>query len=116
MGESIELKVSVDSYGADDDHPSYAVDVDNSGWDDHDNQQREAALFLVAETLTNLLDRLDDWVPRSFVAASKNRLDITISLDLIDIDNAVVLKANEADSELARALRRLHEMEIDLNG
>ena len=119
MAESIELMVEVEHFGLNAIRPSTpALDserVVNARWEELSDVKREAALHLVREVLTDLVGRLDEWVPATFVAESHNRLDLTISIDLDDIDRAVVLRSLEVDQEVAQAMKRLREMGADLS-
>lgn len=118
MGERIELSVVVESFEPGEQRPvTPALDSELPvlpRWEQFADEQREAVLYLVGEVITNLADRMGEWVPRSFVADSNNRLDFTVSIDLADIENAVVLRAIEADQEMVQAMRRLSEMGADL--
>lgn len=105
MAERVELKVVIDSFDGTDRPPE--VEAETSSWGDLSEGQREAALYLVREGLSDLVARVDDWLPRTLVAESGNRLDVTLSFDLVDIDNTVAVLATSADRERRMAIEQV---------
>lgn len=119
MGQHVELTVLIDSFVPGDERPA-TVPLDtphpvNPMWDDLSDEERLAVLCIVRDGLLDLAGRPGEWVPSSFRAESDNRLDITITFDLDDIDAYVVGQQLEAAKEVEKMKERLLKMKASFD-
>lgn len=83
-------------------------------WDALDDPKREALVFIVRESLTQMLVNPDSWVPTSMEPADDHRVDLYISIHLAEIDDEVVHRKLEAEKQLVEATQGVQAIEADL--
>lgn len=110
MSEAAKVTIELTAFGSGDQRPEYPlIPVELT------DEQRAATLNLVRGAMIDLLQNLDEWVPESFVAQSKSRLDVLVSFDMIDVDNAVLHRHLQAERALADARAELLAMRESLD-
>lgn len=75
-------------------------------WRDYNDYERAVVLAAVRETMLRLL-KSPHWIPASLKASAPDRLDVTFSVDLSDMERALERLGYQRDQDLQDGLKEL---------
>lgn len=80
-------------------------------WDGIDDQQRQAVLVLVRDSLQRLTEDPEVWVPTSVEPITGSRIDVFVSIHLAEVDEEVLRRRLETERMIAEDTTGLLELE-----